>query len=147
LANKEKENQMRKLLARLRIRRETVSFEGIPDSVQDHLPPELESLRGVAMAALKRLAQPDLRPSFPPERADDLATLMRALADPQKILLVYFAMAAALGKIGKVQLSESEQSEAERLSCGFGQMSLTDDEMHAVRRLARGGMPDTCSRN
>jgi hypothetical protein len=134
---------MRKLLARLRIRSENASFEGITDSVQNHLPLEPKSLR---RAALKGLGQSDLRPRFPPERSNDLVILMRALADPQKIFLVYFAMTAALGKIGKVQLSESEQSEAETFSRGFGQTFLTDDEMHAIRRLARGGISDTCIR-
>jgi hypothetical protein len=127
---------MRKLLARLRIRSENASFEGIPDSVQDHLPPELKSLHRVVLAALRGLGQSDLRPCSPPERSDDLVILMRALADPQKILLVYFAMAAALGEVGEVHLSESARCEAERLSCGFGQTHLTDAEMHAVRRLA-----------
>ena len=104
----------------------------------ENWPSDLSKLHNVATSALKDPPGSSLPQDSERQRAgdDDLVTVMRAMADPNRTAAVYFAIAEAMGGPDGQPLSDRDLAEAEEICRGFGQEPLTEEEKRAIERLA-----------
>jgi hypothetical protein len=107
--------------------------------VSDDLPAKLKTLQRSAELALKsvRGANPDRLSAQERAEDEDLATMVRALADPKKTAAVYFEMFEAASRPAGGPPSEPELVAAREICEGLSRELLTDEERQAIERLAR----------
>jgi hypothetical protein len=89
-----------------------------------------------ALKGLRRARQQPLSARESVER-DDRVMLMEAMANPKKLVAVYFAMAEAMGAADRRALSNRDLAAAEELFRATGQEALTAEALEAVEPLAR----------
>ena len=114
--------------------------DGSPSAkVSDDLPTKLKTLQRSAALVLRsvRKAKPDRLSAQERAEDEDLATMVRALADPKKTASVYFEMFEAASQQDGRPPSDPELDTAREICEGLSRECLTDEERQANERLAR----------
>jgi hypothetical protein len=84
-----------------------------------------------------RKAKPDRLSAQERAEDEDLATMVRALADPKKTAAVYFVMFEAASRQDGRPPLDPELDSARKICEGLSRERLTEEERQAVARLAR----------